>query len=66
MSKTDIRLLYQKDSGLSLDDINKAAEFDDYVAWLEEQLEASLSVGERLMRQSILMGVGNETSAAQN
>ena len=74
LSKTDIRLLYQKDSGLGLEHIHtlmdKAIEIKvtcedcdtewneaehipqelfTYMTWLEEELEASLSVGEALL-----------------
>ena len=61
MSKTDIRLLYQKDTGLCFDTINQISENPShqygtrdentvgYIEWLEEQLESSLSIGEVLL-----------------
>jgi len=61
MSKTDIRLLYQKASGHHLDHINEAAEYNSYVKWLEEELELALSVGERLLISHNLL-LGNEES----
>jgi len=39
MSKIDVRLQYQKDSGDSLDTINRNAEEDPYIEWLEETVE---------------------------
>ena len=60
MSKTDIRLLYQKYSSLCLDIVNRISENPSlqygerdsdtlaYIEWLETELEIALSVGEQL------------------
>ncbi len=60
MSKTDIRLLYQKDSGLCLNSIinlveNPSLQYGErdsdtlaYIEWLETELEIALSVGGQL------------------
>lgn len=73
MSKTDIRLLYQKESGLCLDTINRISENPSlqygerdsdtlvYIEWLETELETTLSIGERLF-QAHLTYLGNEKS----
>ena len=83
MSKVDIRLLYQKHSGLGLITINKLIEDTndeitvkcecpecgedfskmeltytdpdllEYVSWLEEELEAALSVGTLLFMKVV-------------
>jgi len=33
-----------------------------YISWLESQLDAALSIGERLLKANLIMGVGNEKS----
>ena len=55
MSKIDIRLLYQKDSGESLDNINSehSADFNPYIIWLEERLEEALNAGNKLQEANL-------------
>ncbi len=65
MSKIDIRLLYQKDSGLSLDGINQMEslnrhDIQPYIDWLEETLETALSVGEQLLDMNTLLLANEE------
>lgn len=63
MSRIDIRLLYQKHSGLSLDtiEVNIEEGTQEYIDWLEEQLEIALSVGEQLLISHNLL-LGDEES----
>ena len=66
MSKIDIRLLYQKERDESLDAITRIAEHNPkevqaYIDWLEETLEAALSVGTQLFISHDIL-LGNEES----
>ena len=59
MSKVDIRLLYQKESGHGIDTITRIAEdpshdsheAKEYIKFLETMLESSLSVGNMLLEE---------------
>jgi len=62
MSKIDIRLLYQKETGDGLEHINRIADYNDYISWLEKELEKSLSIGEIILSsfKSYVKQVGSD------